>query len=99
MQLQIIAKKGTPSDRYQEHRKSSLRRGRDLFFTNFRFRTPAHRQVALLKNCVYRGQRGDIIYRETGLKVIVITTIRETVNRVCCNFNEEWVGWVKRLRE
>ncbi len=32
-----------------------------------------------------------VIYRETGLKVSV-TTVRETFNRVCFNFNEKEGG-------
>ncbi len=42
-----------------------------------------------LENCVYRGQGGNIISREIRLKASVMTTIRETLNWVCSNLNEE----------
>ncbi len=36
---------------------------------------------------MYSGQDGGVIYRETGLKVSAITTIRETFNWACYNIN------------
>ncbi len=70
-----MAKIGIPSDKYQEHWKSRLRREKVKRFTNFLSGTPARRQVTL-ENYVYSGQGGGMIYveRETGLKVSVITT-------------------------
>ncbi len=34
------------------------------------------------------------MYKETGFRVSVISTIRETYNWVCCKLNEEGGGYV-----
>ncbi len=44
----MVSTKKTGSQRYVTKN--------DLFFTNFQSRTPERRHVALLENCVYRGQ-------------------------------------------
>ncbi len=89
----IACTDGIPNDKPQKDWKSRLRGERDLFFTNIQSGTPARRQVTL-ENCVYSGQGGGMIYveREIGLKVSVITTIREAFNWVCCNINDEGGG-------
>ncbi len=46
------------------------------------------------KLCV-EGEKLGIKCRETGLKVIVVTTIRETFNLVCRSITEEGKGGVK----
>ncbi len=76
--------------------KKTGRRGcvgeKGLFFANCRSGTPACRQATLEKLRVLRVRLGYNICRETGLKVRVITTGRETFNWVCCNLNEEGEG-------
>ncbi len=55
--------------------------GKDSVFTNFRSETSAHRHM-----CIGKGE--GLIYREIGLKVSVMLTIRETFNWLCCDFDE-----------
>ncbi len=61
-------------------------------------RTSARHQVTLLdnKNGLYRGRGVGIIYREIGLKVTIIITIRGTV--VWMRDAIMWWGWDRRLR-
>ncbi len=61
-------------------------------FHNFSIRNSGASSGDVRKNCVYSGQGGGIICRETGLMVSVITTTRETFFWVCGYINAEGGG-------
>ncbi len=77
---------------FLDYPKAKAASGKGFIFTNFRSGTPAHRQVTSLENCRFRGEGGGIIYRETALKVSVISTIRGTFNWLCCSLNKDGGG-------
>ncbi len=63
--------------------------GKRFIFHKFVIWDSGASSVVVLESCMYRGQGGGIIYRETGLKVSIVITIGEAFNWVWFNLNEE----------